>query len=373
MRLTRDRIIAFSVLFPSLVLVGLFVYGFIGNTIYISLTDWGKGAALAENPEMHLVGFENYKELFTGFLHGRFRQDLINAFFYTLTLVIGSLVLGLLLAVLLDREPRGESIFRTIFLYPMALSFVVTGTIWRWLLAPGGGINLLPSFVGLPKSNFRWLSSRQQILTFDWQSLPAITAIVVGLVLIFLAFGAWRKGARRRASIIAIPAGLLILWAFFGQRMVPQMVPFPERHGFNLATIGVSLAAIWQFSGYTMALYLAGLRGIPVGLHEAARLDGASDIQYYLRVAFPILKPITLSAVIILAHISLKMFALIFAMAGPDNASTCHPAVLMYLTTFRGNKFALGASIAVILFLIVALFIIPYLIGSYREQRGRAS
>ncbi|MEA3239823.1 MAG: sugar ABC transporter permease [Candidatus Bipolaricaulota bacterium] len=373
MHLTRDRIIAFSVLLPSLILIAVFVYGFIGQTVYISLTDWGKGAALAVNPEMHLIGFDNYKELFTSFLHGRFRQDLVNAFFYTMTLVLGSLTLGLFLAILLDREPRGEGMFRTIFLYPMSLSFVVTGTIWRWLLTPGGGINVLPTFVGLPAGNFRWISSRGQILTFDWQSIPVITAIVVALVLVFLAIRTWRRGAYRHALIIALPAVLLVLWALFGQRMIPQMLPIPEKHGFNLATIGISIAAIWQFSGYTMALYLAGLRGIPVALHEAARLDGASDIQYYMRVAFPILKPITLSAVIILAHISLKMFALIFAMAGPDNASTGHPAVLMYLTTFRGNKFALGASIAVILFLLVALFIIPYLVSSFREQRRRAS
>jgi glucose/mannose transport system permease protein len=371
--LTRDRIIAFAVLFPSLVLIAVFVYGFIGQTIYISLTDWGQGAALAENPQMHLIGFDNYKELFTGFLHMRFRQDLINAFFYTVSLVLGSLALGLFLAVLLDREPRGEGIFRTIFLYPMSLSFVVTGTIWRWLLAPEGGINVLPSFIGLSPGRFRWISSRQQILTFDWQSVPSITAIVVALVLAFLALRMWRRGTHKRALIAAIPAVILVLWAIFGQRLMPQMLPIPEKHGFNLATIGVMIAAIWQFSGYTMALYLAGLRGIPVELHEVARLDGANDIQYYARVAFPILKPITLSAVIILAHISLKMFALIFAMAGADNSATDHPAVLMYLTTFRGNKFALGASIAVILFLIVAVFIIPYLVSSYREQRRRTS
>lgn len=373
MHLSRDRIIAFAVLLPSLVLIAVFVYGFIGQTIYISLTDWGQGAALAENPQMHLIGFDNYKELFTGFLHMRFRQDLINAFFYTISLVLGSLALGLFLAVLLDREPRGEGIFRTIFLYPMSLSFVVTGTIWRWLLAPEGGINVLPSFIGLSPGRFRWISSRQQILTFDWQSVPSITAIVVALVLAFLAIRIWRRGTHKRALIAAAPAVILVLWAIFGQRLIPQMLPIPEKHGFNLATIGVMIAAIWQFSGYTMALYLAGLRGIPVELHEVSRLDGANDIQYYTRVAFPILKPITLSAVIILAHISLKMFALIFAMAGADNSATDHPAVLMYLTTFRGNKFALGASIAVILFLIVAVFIVPYLVSSYREQRKRAS
>jgi glucose/mannose transport system permease protein len=373
MHLTRDRILAFAVLLPSLVLVGIFVYGFIGQTIYISLTDWGQGAALAENPQMHLIGFDNYKELFTGFLHARFRQDLVNAFFYTVSLVVGSLVLGLFLAILLDRQPRGEGLFRTLFLYPMSLSFVVTGTIWRWLLAPEGGINVLPTFVGLPAAQFRWISSRDQVLSFNWQSLPAMTALLVAAVLIFLSWRTWRAGRPRRTLATLAPAVLLILWAVFGQRWVPQMLPIPERHGFNLATIGVILAAIWQFSGYTMALYLAGLRGVSEGLHEAARLDGATELQYYLRVAIPILKPITLSAVIILAHISLKMFALIFAMAGPDNASTGHPAVLMYLTTFRGNKFALGAAIAVILFLLVALFIIPYLVSSYREQRRRIS
>ncbi len=373
MHITRDRITAFSVLLPSLILIAVFVYGFIGQTIYISLTDWGRGAALAVHPQIHLIGFDNYRQLFTSFLHGRFRQDLVNAFFYTVFLVLGSLTLGLFLAILLDREPRGEGIFRTIFLYPMSLSFVVTGTIWRWLLAPEGGVNILPSFIGLPSGHFRWISSRGQILTFDWQSIPAITATVVALVLVFLAIRSWKRGTHKRAFVVAAPALILVLWAVFGQRMVPQMLPIPEKHGFNLATIGVTLAAIWQFSGYTMALYLAGLRGIPVELHEVARLDGANDIQYYTRVAFPILKPITLSAVIILAHISLKMFALIFAMAGPDNAATGHPSVLMYLTTFRGNKFALGASIAVILFLLVALFIIPYLVSSFREQRRRAS
>jgi glucose/mannose transport system permease protein len=70
-----------------------------------------------------------------------------------------------------------------------------------------------------------------------------------------------------------------------------------------------------------------------------------------------------------LSHISLKLFALIFAMAGADNAATGHPSVLMYLVTFRANNFASGAAIAVVLFLLAALFIIPYLIQSHRQRR----
>ncbi len=365
-----DKIVALLVLLPSLLLIGLFVYGFIGQTIYVSLTDWGKGAALAENPEINLIGFKNYGDLFSGFLNTRFRQDLVNAVFYTLFLVSGALGIGLILAILLDRGPKGESVFRTIFLYPMSLSFIVTGTIWRWLLAPRGGVNRLPTMIGLPAIGFRWLNSRRSILNFNWQNLPQITALVVGVVFLLIAFRQWRSGLKKKGLLSLIPTGILFLWALWGARFTPEILPTPEQHGFNLATIGIIITAIWQYSGYTMALYLAGLRGISEDLREAARLDGANQLQYYVNVAIPILKPMTMSAIIILAHISLKMFALIFAMTGPDNAETSHPAVLMYLTTFRANNFAKGAAIAVVLFLMVAVFIVPYLVSAYRERRA---
>ena len=144
-----------------------------------------------------------------------------------------------------------------------------------------------------------------------------------------------------------------------------------EIHGFNLAALGIIMATIWQYSGYTMALYLAGFTGISQDMRDAAMLDGASSIRYYRHIALPMVKPITISAVIILSHISLKMFDLIFAMTGPDNAETGHPALTMYLTTFRANEFARGAAIAIVLFLIAATFIIPYLINNYRQKGSR--
>src|SRR5207253_1148518 len=126
-------------------------------------------------------------------------------------------------------------------------------------------------------------------------------------------------------------------------------LPFPELHGFNLAFIGIVIVVVLQMAGYTMALYLAGLTGIPEELREAAVVEGANEWQLYTRIILPLMAPITLSAMIVLGHISLKIFDLVFAMAGPDNAWTDVPALLMFITTFRGNQFAKGAAIGLIL------------------------
>ncbi|ADK82498.1 carbohydrate ABC transporter permease [Sediminispirochaeta smaragdinae] len=364
-----DMVKAILVLLPSVVLVAVFVYGFIFNTIYVSLTDWGQGAGLAEHPVKHWVGLGNYRQLFSGFIYGRFRQDLVNTFFYSVILLVGTLFLGFLLAVLLDRKIRHEGFYRTIFLYPMALSFIVTGTIWRWLLAPNGGLNLLPTFLGLKKGEFLWISSRKAILTFNWQHLLSILFFIAALVFLMLLLRAVRNRIHRKMVIhSALFASSLLLCAI-SRWLLPPLLPFEEIHGFNLATLGILLAAIWQYSGYTMALYLAGLRGLPESIRESSRMDGAGEFTYYWKIAIPNIKPITLSAVIILSHISLKMFDLIYAMAGADNANTGHPSVNMYLTTFRANQFAMGAAIAVILFIMAALFVIPYLMHSHKQRR----
>ncbi len=368
MRSRKDRLFAVLVLSPSIVLLGVFVYWFIGQTIYISFTDWGKVAPLAAHPPIQFVGFENYKTLFTGILEGRFRQDLVNTFFFTLFFVLGSIGLGLFLAILLDREPKGKGFLRTLFLYPMSLSFIVTGTIWRWLLAPRGGINVLPRLVGLPALHFEWTNSRTQILQFNWQDVPRLTLLVVAAVLVLLAIRSFRHERRLQAVFTCLPGIGLVLWYIWGRDMIPLGLSFPEPHGLNLAIIGIIIAAIWQFSGYTMALYLAGLRGISDELREAARIDGCNEFQMYRRIALPLLKPITLSAVIILGHISLKTFDLVFAMTGPDHASTDMPSVLMFIRTFRGNQFAIGAAIAVVLFILVALVVIPYLFSALRAR-----
>jgi glucose/mannose transport system permease protein len=367
-RKSKNRVLGFLVLLPSFLLLGIFVYYFIGRTVYWSMTDWGKdpAQALATSPVLRFIGLDNYRELFTGLVDARFRQDMVSTIFFTLFFIVGCLALGLLLAILLDHKPKGESIFRIVFLFPFSLSFVVTGTIWRWMLQPKGGINRLPALLGLPEGKFAWLTSRQQVWRFDWSLLPFMLALLIAAILVLVAIWGFRAGRKGRGWTAAGVAAILVGWAFLFGRTA-KLLPFPELHGFNLAFIGIIMAAVWQMSGYTMALYLAGLRGIPVEMREAALVDGASEWQLYRRIILPLMAPITLSAMIILGHISLKIFDLVFAMAGPDNTSTDVPALLMYITTFRGNQFAKGAAIGVILLLMVALIILPYLTSQLRK------
>lgn len=368
-RFTRDRIVAIAVLSPSALLVGVFVYGFIARTLWASLTDWGKdpAQALALHPVIRFVGLANYRELFTGVVDARFRQDLVSTVFFTALFIAGCLSLGLGLAVLLDRRPRGAGLFRGVFLFPFALSFVVTGTAWRWMLQPAGGVNRLPTLLGAPPARFAWVTSREQVWRFDWNDLPMVLGGLAAAALAVAAIVALRRQRRRAAIALGAAAVLAAVGAAaFGRNL--GLLPYPERHGFNLAFLGIVSAAVWQMAGYTMALYLAGLSGVSEDVREAAIADGASPWQLYRRVILPLLAPVTLSAMIVLGHVSLKIFDLVFAMAGPDNAATDVPALLMYVTTFRGNQFAKGAAIAVILLLLVAVIIVPYL----RSQLRRA-
>jgi glucose/mannose transport system permease protein len=250
----------------------------------------------------------------------------------------------------------------------MALSFIVTGTVWRWLFNPVGGLNRLPALLGLEPFKIKWLTDRAQILKFNWQSLPTFLPIAGAVVLALLAVRYWRRSRKRAALISALVALLLAVAVVAG---VPSMVPLPEYeepHGFNMAMIGIVIAAVWQMSGYTMAMYLAGMRGIAEELREAAIVDGANVFQVYRHIILPILQPITLSAMIVLGHISLKIFDLIFVMAGQDNATTDVPGVLMFVTAFRGNQFAKGAAMAVVMLLMVVVVIVPYLVTALRSE-----
>jgi glucose/mannose transport system permease protein len=268
------------------------VYGFIGRTFYISLVRWNDLA-----PDYTFVGWTNYVRLMDT---ERFQIDLRNTLVFTVTFIAACLSAGLLLAVLLDRRIKFESVFRTIYMFPLAISFIVTGVAWRWLETPSSGINLLFGAVGLT------------FLQNGWFTDPSI--------------------------------GIL----------------------------GVVLAAFWQMSGYVMALYLAGLRGIPDDVREAARVDGASEWQAFRHVIFPLLHPITLTAVIILGHISLKIFDLTVSMTGPGPGfATDVPSLFMYQTTFFASRFSQGAAIACVLLLLVSLLIVPYLVYNARTEEQR--
>lgn len=369
-RLKRDELYAVLVILPSILLLAVFVYGSIAQTFRVSLTDWGQTAALSLQPEINYVGLSNYADLFGGFLNIRFRQDLTNMVMFTVLFVGLSLATGLVLASLVDNLIWGETVLRTVFLYPMSLSFVVTGTVWRWLLQPRGGINLLPTLVGLRAGQFLWLSSRDQQLTFDWALLPHYAVVALLALAAVMAGAAVLRRRRRQAAAWGAAAAMAAAVVATGLSRRWQLLPYSEAHGFSTALWGVVLAAVWQMSGYTMALYLAGLRTVPDELREAAYVDGASRLQIYRHVELPMLMPITVSAIVILGHIALKIFDLIFAMAGPDHAPTSVPAITMFLKTFRGNQLAVGAAIGTILLVIVSLLIVPYVVTQYRGDGG---
>jgi len=333
-RVNIDRLVAILFISPSILAILIFVYGFIGWTTWASFLKWDNIALIPKGklfPQVPFAQFENYVRLLT--VDQRFQIDLRNTAVFTVTFILGCLILGLLLAVLLDQRIRGEGFFRAIFLFPMAVSFIVTGVVWRWVLNPGNqtsgavGLNLLFEKIGLPFLKSAWYTN--PVVWFIHPSTP------VGKFLVDIGLNS-------------------LTTAKFG-------IPF--------AILSVVLAATWQMSGYTMALYLAGLRGIPDELREAARVDGANEFQMYRHVVFPLLQPITLSAVIILGHISLKIFDLVSAMTGPGPAfATDVPAYYMFDTVFRGNHFARGAAIAMILLLSVAVLVVPYLIYNIRTE-----
>jgi glucose/mannose transport system permease protein len=315
-RVSRDRILSLALITPSIIAVAIFVYGFIGWTGWASLAKWN-----SIRPDYTFVGLANYASLFA---NPRFQVDLRNTFVFTVCFISASLVLGLTLANLLDRRIRGESFFRSVYLFPMAISFIVTGVVWKWLLNPGAGFNTL---FGLdPKTN-RWYTDPTVL------SIPATSPV-----------GAWLHD---------IGLGFFASTTF----------------GVPVAMLSVVIAAVWQMSGFVMALYLAGLRGIPEELREAARVDGAGEWDVFRRVILPLLAPITLSAVIILGHISLKIYDLTVAMSptGPAFATDV-PANFMWQTSFQGNFFSQGAAIAIVMLVLVATLVVPYLVYTRRTE-----
>jgi glucose/mannose transport system permease protein len=281
-----------AMLAPTILLVFVFVYGLIAWNFQISLTDRDSLSS-----EYSYVGLANYADLLTD---PRFLHSVRNLAIFTVVFIGGTMLMGLAWALLLERGITGEGAFRTIYLFPMAVSFVASGVVWRWLLnsAQGdnaGGLNQLFQMIGLGG------------LQNPWWSHPT-----------------WGMAA-------------------------------------------MALPAVWQLTGYVMALFLAGFRGISDDQREAARIDGASEFQLYRHVLFPQLSPVALSAIIIVGHMSLKVFDLIMAISGAVYVTEV-PATFLW-DKLLGNEFAVVATTAALMLVAVAVVIIPYLVITVRQER----
>jgi glucose/mannose transport system permease protein len=136
------------------------------------------------------------------------------------------------------------------------------------------------------------------------------------------------------------------------------------------AMYAMALPAIWQMSGYVLALFLAGFRGIPDDLREAARVDGASESQIYRHVLFPQLTPTLLTIIIILGHISMKAFDLIIGINGKSYITQV-VAVYMWESTFDSRDYAKGTAIAIVLLIMIAIVVVPYLRYNSKQQAYR--
>jgi len=215
--------------------------------------------------------------------------------------VVLCMAIGLLLAILLDQRIRQEGTLRAIYLYPLALSFIVTGTAWKWMLNPGLGIEKMVHGWGFDSFHFDWIVNE------------------------------------------------------------------------DMAIYTVVIAGVWQASGFVMAMFLAGLRGLDQEMLKAASIDCASLPKIYWHIVIPQLRPIFLSSMVILVHLAIKSYELVVALTGggPGYATEL-PSTFMYAHTFTRNQLGMGAASAVMMLLTVAAIMVPYLYSEMRAGRREA-
>lgn len=284
-----DRYMPKLVMTPTFVVALVFIHGF------ILLNAWLSFSSSNMMPKYDWAGLMQYQRLFDNERAGVAAQNL---FIFASLFILLCLALGLIMAILLDQRIRAEGALRTIYLYPMALSFIVTGTAWKWILTPGLGLEKVMQDLGF--TNFQ----------FDWLVNP------------------------------------------------------------KMAIYTVVIAGVWQSSGFVMALFLAGLRGIDDSIIKAAQIDGATLPTIYRKIIIPGMRPVFFSAFIILAHIAIKSFDLVMALTGggPGYASDL-PATFMYTFAFTRGQIGIGAASAMMMLLTVMAVIVPYLYSELRGQR----
>jgi len=283
------RLPEYLVIWVPLLLSAAHLISFSIWTIWISFTP----STLI--PVSGWVGLRNYSAVLAS---RNWQIAFDNLLLFGSAFVLLSLITGLMLAILLDQRIRGENVLRSIFLYPLAVSFVVTGTVWSWLLNPGIGIQKLVHDLGWTTFRFDWLIDRDM----------AIWTIVI--------------------------------------------------------------AAIWQSSGFAMALFLAGLRSVDSDIIKAAQIDGAGPVRTYWRVILPTLWPITITVVVVQLQFAISAFDLVRALTnGGPGIATQLPALVVYDLMFQRSQLGRGAAAAVLMLLILLAVLLPYAAWRYVQRR----
>ncbi|MGY4751624.1 carbohydrate ABC transporter permease [Pannonibacter sp. Q-1] len=288
----RRNLAATLALVPTALIVLVVFVGCLLWTIRLSFTS----SRLL--PVLDWVGLQQYSRLFA---NERFLLSVENIAVFGVLFIAGCLILGFLLAVFIDQNVRGEAVFRTVFLYPYAMSFVVTGLAWQWFLNPTLGLQQIVRDLGFSTFRFDWLVN-------------------------------------------------------------PQMVIYT-----------LVIAGLWHGAGLVMCIMLAGLRGIDADLWKAARIDGIPVWRTYLSVVLPLLGPMIITAVVLLATGVVKLYDLVVAMTlgGPGIASEV-PAKFVMDHFFERNNIGLATAAATAMLIAVASVLAPWVYARYiRPQHGR--
>jgi glucose/mannose transport system permease protein len=237
-------------------------------------------------PKASFVGLDQYHRLWAA---PRWNIAVENLAIYGLLSLFFSLVIGFLLDALLDQKIRFEDTFRTIFLYPFALSFIVTGLVWQWLLNPDFGVQSVVRNLG-------------------WQSFD------------------------------------------FNPLYNPEIVIY-----------GILIAALWQGTGLIMCLMLAGLRGIDEDIWKAARVDGIPMWKTYLFIIIPMMRPVFITTLVIIASGIVRVYDLVVAQTsgGPGIASEV-PAKYVYDYMFQAQNLGQGFAASTMMLLSVIIVIVPW-------------
>ncbi|MGQ3209592.1 carbohydrate ABC transporter permease [Shinella sp.] len=264
---------------------------FLGGTVWTVVYSFTNSKLL---PRANFVGFDQYERLWDA---PRWIMSIQNLAIYGIFTLVFSLVVGFLLAALMDQKIRFENTFRTIFLYPFALSFIVTGLVWQWILNPEFGVQSVVRSLG-------WTS-----FTFD----PLYNADIV--------------------------------------------------------IYGVLIAGLWQGTGLVMCLLLAGLRGIDEDIWKASRVDGIPMWKTYLFIVIPMMRPVFITTLVIIASGIVKVYDLVVAQTsgGPGIASEV-PAKYVYDYMFQAQNLGQGFAASTMMLVTVAIIIVPW---AYLEFGGR--
>lgn len=267
---------------------------FVGGTTWTVVHSFTNSRLL---PKLEFVGLDQYERLWST---RRWLISIENLAIYGALSLILTLVIGFTLAALLDRKIRGEAIFRSIFLYPFALSFIVTGLAWQWILNPDLGL---------------------QNVIRDWG------------------------------------------WETF---------TFNPLHNPETVIFGLLIAGIWQGSGLIMVIMLAGLRGIDEDIWKAARVDGIGTVKTYLRIVIPMMRPVFVTALVLIASGIIKLYDLVVALTnGGPGISSEVPAKYVINYMFQAQNLGQGFAASTMMLVTVAIILIPWAYLEFGgEKRG---